>query len=392
MKTITQKLGLFALLGMSHLLYAANLSKLPYAQVDYTIDLTISKRSSLMHGYTRYYINDSKDRELLAFLISCFLYGNPLQYKNKPLPNDLSGQNLRGFDFTGCDFTYTNLAYTNLANVILARTTCNYQKAFQDNIKENKIYGDAWYQDNLPNDLKSITAVYPKLKNNTHKAKLLAIAAGLAWLPFYTGTEFYIKVAYWSCALLQLKQALGKPYGNQLVCSLEKALNYDANNYCWTTNYPQDNVNIGTKAPHANFETYLKDFTNGLKQYQCKLKDGDCYKAQIIKIIGGVKKAYNKIKDKHLRQECCNIAHALSKSYQIQQWVLLHHYLFFQHRLMWLKKSLGVGVGYELYYGTVRETRILRDMVGVGVVNEVQHSNDDENKYDSAEFHNLRKS
>ena len=279
---------------------------------------------------------------------------SPMKYKGKALPSDLSNQDLSGYDFTGCDFTHTNLTDSNLANVILAHTTCNYQKAFQHNIKNNKCDRGKWYQENLLKDLKSIAVVYPKLKNDPQKAKLLAIAAGLAWLPFYTGEEFHIKVGYWSCELLQLKQAIGNPYGQQLVCSLEEYLNWDAEGYCWSTNYPKDKVNMDTKAPHASFDTYFKDFINGLTKYQCKSKNKkwgfDWYKEQIAKNIEGLKKTYQKIKDEQLRQACCNIAHALSKSYQIRNGAFLNHYLFSQNRLIWLKKSVGVMVGNEVYY------------------------------------------
>ncbi len=343
-------LSVLFLLIASYPLHAAKSAyqpSIPVQKVGYS-GVPSPKRRLLVHGYCKVY-NVPID---IFLLITYFVYDNPLRYRNKPLPNDLSDQDLSGFDFTGCAFTYTSLSYTDLTNVILTNTTCDYQKAFLENIKKNKCYGGDWYQKNLPKDLKSIAQVYPKLNNHAHKAKLLAVATGLAWLPFYEGKEFDIKVAYWSSELLQLKQVLGNPYGQQLICSLQNNLEFDANNYCWTTNYPQGKVNINTPATHANFDTYLKDFNNGLTQYQCKAIDYgfNWYKEGIIKNIQGLRANYQYIKDKQLQQEACNIAHALSKSYQMQKGALLNHYLFYQHRLILLKKSVGIGVKNKVYY------------------------------------------
>ena len=359
-------------------------------QKDDITALSRAKRKQLVHGYCR---SHNIPTDILLF-VTYFVHDNPLQYKKKPLPHDLSGQDLSGFDFTGCAFTSTNLTDSDLTNVILTNTTCDYQKAFQENSKKNKLKGGssyqqylpsdfksiavvytkmkknhhkskllavaaglAWLQNNLPNDLQSIAQVYPKLNNHAHKAKLLAIAAGLAWLPFYEGTEFYIKVQYWSAELLQLKQVLDHPYGEQLICSLAWYLSSDANNYCWTTNYPQDRVNIAGKAPHANFATYLKHFTNGLSHYQCKSNDSwgfNWYKDNIIKNIQGLAVTYPHIKDEQLQQEACNIAHALSKMYQVRKSAFLNGYLLLQNRLIWLKKSLKVGGNNKVYYSYAR--------------------------------------
>ena len=152
MKTIIQQLGLLLLMGMSHSLYATEFTNPPSARVqkvDDTAQVTITKRKPLVDGYCRAYHIPTD----LCFLIRCLVYDNPFKYRNKPLPSDLSGQDLRGFDFTGCGFTHTNLTDTNLTNVILARTTCDYQKAFQDNIKKNKCDRGNWYKKNLPNAL-----------------------------------------------------------------------------------------------------------------------------------------------------------------------------------------------------------------------------------------------
>ena len=302
MQNLTKKrsflLSLFLLMAIHHV-YAAKSVYQPSIQpqkVADTASLPRAKRKLLVHGYCRAY-NIPTD---IFLLITYFVHDNPLQYKNKPLPNDLSEQDLSGYDFTGCQFTYTNLTDTNLEGVILTNTTCDYQKVFQNNIKKNKLQGGNWYQNSLAKDLKSIAAVYPKLKSDVHKAKLLAIAAGLAWLPFYEDIEFYIKMEYWPSELLQLKQVLGNPYGGQLVCSLENYLKWDAKDYCWTTNYPRDKVNIKTPTPHTDFDKYLKDFKDGLTKCQCKSKKSlgfAWYKDNIIQNIEGLKKVYPKIKE-----------------------------------------------------------------------------------------------
>ena len=358
MKAITKKSAVFfplplLLMGI-HYVYAAKSAYPPSAQEQKIAYRNVpnSNRKLLVGGYCRVHSVPTD----ICFLIRCFVYDNPLQYRNKPLPNDLSGQDLSGFDFTGCVFTYTNLSYTDLTNVILTNTTCDYQKAFLDNIKKNKLQGGDWYQENLPNDLRSIAEVYPKLNNVTQKVKLLHIACGISFLPFYEETEFYIKVQYFSSLLRQLKQVLGNPYRKQMVCSLQSSLEYDANNYCWKTKYPQHKVNIDAKTSHANFVQYLEDFTNGLVKYQCKSKYDygfDWYKDNIIKNIEGLEATYPNIKDATLQQEAFDIAHALSKSYQIQQGTFLDHYLFYQHRLMRLKKSVGIGVKNKVHYSPI---------------------------------------
>ena len=77
-------------------------------QKDHTLALTRVKRKLLVHGYCRSYDVPKE----VGLLIVYFVYDNPLQYKNKTLPNDLSEKDLSGFDFTGCAFTYTNLTDT----------------------------------------------------------------------------------------------------------------------------------------------------------------------------------------------------------------------------------------------------------------------------------------
>ncbi len=353
MKSLTKKCTVFLLLLIaSHHVHAAKSAYQPIMQLQKggdTAGLPRAKRKRLVQGYCSIY----GIPKTLCSLIIYFVHDNPLQYKNKPLPNDLSEQDLSGYDFTGCNFTHTNLTYANLENVILTNTTCDYQKAFQYNKKKNKLKGGTWYQNNLPLDLKSITEVYPKLNNNRYKAKLLQVASGISQLSFYEDAEFYIKVQYWSSELLQLKQALGSPYGKQLVCSLTWYLNDNTNNYCWKTKYPQDKVSIAIPRPHANFDTYLKNFSSGLMQYECKshyIGGFNCYKSNITKNIEGLKATYPHIKEATLQQEICGIAHALSKSYQVQKGTFLNHYLFYQHRLIRLKKLVSVDVKNEVCY------------------------------------------
>ncbi len=357
MKNLAKKCAflavLFLLMASSplHAAKSAYQPSIPVQKVGYS-SVPSPKRNLFVHGYCKAYHIPTD----LCFFIRCLLYDNPFRYRNKPLPDDLSEQDLSGFDFTGCHFTHTNLTDSNLEGVILTNTTCDYQKAFQDNIKKNNCYGGDWYQNNLSKELKSIAQVYPKLNSHAHKAKLLAVAAGLAWLPFYESTEFLIKLAYWSSELLQLKQVLGNLNGEKLIYSLEEDLNWDADDYCWTTTYPQNKVTIKNPALHAKFDTYLKDFKVGLTKYQCKANESwgfDWYKERITKNIEGLAATYPHIKDKKLQQEACDIAHALSKSYQIQKDTLLFHYLFFQNRLIWLKKSLGIGVKNKVHYSSL---------------------------------------
>ena len=323
------------------MLHAANCVYSPTLQpqeIDYRA-VPSTKRNLFVYGYCKKFKPSNDILRLITFLI----YDSPLRYRNTTLPNDLSGKDLSGLDFTGCHFTGINLTNANLANVILTNTTCDYQKAFQHNIKRRKIEGGILYQEDLFKDLQRITQVYPKLNSHAHKAKLLQIACGFAFLPFYENSELNIKVAYWSAELLQLKQALGKPYDNELLCSLAPTITYRVNTYCWTTNYPQNQISIPARAPHANFDAFLQDFKNGFTKYQCKLlryTSYNHYKKHIIAIIKGMKEIYVRFQQKEVQQESCNIAHALSKSYQIQLTALNYHYLFYQDRIVSLKKCM----------------------------------------------------
>ncbi len=281
---------------------------------------------------------------------------------NVQLPKDLSASNLKGANFTGCKFTATDLTDTILDGATLTHTTCDYQAHFQDNMKANEIYGGEWYQDNLPNDLKSIAKVYPQLKKDADKVELLHIASGLARLPYDDqDPEFYIKVQYWSCKLWRLKNRLSKDLGDQLVCSLEDkltyGLSYEAGEYCWQTKYPQDKitctqaVNIPQGKP--DFNGYLKQFRDGLKQYKVQSKNSysfTWYKETIEKNIQGLAKAYPKVEDKSLQKEMLEMSYKLSKSYELQHADLLFHFLYHQNLLIRIGETVGVGAKNDIHY------------------------------------------
>ena len=268
------------------------------------------------------------------------------------LPKDFSATNLTYANLTGQRFTDTNFEGTQLEGAILTNTTCDYQQCFADNVEANQLSYGKWYQENLPKDLKSIAEVYPRLYQDSHKAALLQIACGLAYLPYWEGTEFYIKVAYWSCKLLLLKKQLSSGLQKQLVCSLDSDLEYDARKYCWQTDYPQDQVEEEKEAPHDDFAQYLKTFQKGLKKYHCKSEyewGYNWYKDNIERNLQGLQKTYPKLTSPKLRKEAVDIAFQLSKIYQNQHLLFLLRYLSLQNRLIRLKRS-AVGVGNELHY------------------------------------------
>ena len=270
------------------------------------------------------------------------------------LPQDLSRANLTDTNLTRQKFTSTNLEGTKLSGVILTDTLCDYQKCFATNGEKNQLSGGDWYRKNLLKDLQSIARVYPHLSKDIHKAELLQIASGLAYLPYYERTEFYIKISYYSCKLLLLKKQLKKTLGDQLVCSVIHSLEYDAKNYCWQTNYPENKVEEEKEeAPHADFDKYLKTFREGLKKYNVKSKDKDgfkYYKENIEKNIQGLQKAYPKLTSPALKKEATSIAFLLSKSWQIQHLLFLFRYLFAQNRLIRLSFYAGVGVKNDIHY------------------------------------------
>ena len=130
-------------------------------------------------------------------------------------------------------------------------------------------------------------------------------------------------------------------------------LNYDAKNYCWQTDYPQNQIGEEKEASHDDFDRYLKIFQAGLKKYNVKSKREygyNWYKNTIEKNIQGLQKTYPKLTSPKLRKEAVDIAFQLSKSYQNQHWHFLFRYLFLQNQLIRLKISAGVEVGNEIYY------------------------------------------
>ncbi len=276
-----------------------------------------------------------------------------MNFTHAKLPQNFSGAYLSYVDLTGQRFTCTDFTNTQFDGVLLTNTTCDYQQCFQDNVKANQLSGGLWYLDNLPKDLKSIAQVYPTILQDHHKAELLQIASGLAYLPYHEGKEFYIKVQYWSIRLLLLKKQLGT-LGSQLVCSLgDYGLNYEAKRFCWQTDYPQNQVEEEQEAPHAYFDKYLQTFQDELLKYNVKSKDKrgyDWYKKNIEKNIQGLKKAYPKLTSQALRKEAIDIAFQLSKKCRFQHLLFLFHYLSCQNRLIQLKMLAGVGVENDIHY------------------------------------------
>ena len=267
---------------------------------------------------------------------------------------------MSGFNFTGCQFNATNLTDTDLGYTILTNTTCDYQKAFQDNIKNNQIQGGEWYQKNLVNDLVSITKVYPYM-DDTRKRKLLSIASGIAFLPSYEDTELYTELAYWASELLLMKQELGNSiYADQLVCSLEKKLK-SSQKLVWKSKYLQNKEHIEAKEARVyldDFEQYLINFKNGLAQYESKQSvdlrgsfperhlaciDKNFYKKEIIRSLEGLEETYDYIQyNEELKQAFHAIAYTLSKIYKWRKKLhVLNQYFNCANRIIKLKKSVA---------------------------------------------------
>ncbi len=336
-------------------------------------ELPKAKQIALLQGYLKR--NNLDMPYVIQHIIFPFVFIPPLNSRGARY----QGKNFVGFNLSGRDFTSANLERadcskailmgsvfksTNVTdaffdNAILTHTICDYQAHFQDNMKANKIRGGEWYQNNLPNDLKSIAKVYPQLKKDADKAELLHIACSLARLPYDDqDPEFYVKVAYWSCKLLCLKNRLSKDLGDQLVCSLTKGLNYDANNFCWKTEYPQDKITcaqtVNLPQGKPDFAGYLKQFNDGLKQYKVQSKDEwgfNWYKNNIEKNIQGIAKAYPKVEDRSLQKEMLETAYKLSKSYELQHAHLLFHFLYHQNLLIRIRESVvGVETKNDIHY------------------------------------------
>ncbi len=335
-------------------------------------ELPKAKQIALLQGYLKRYNFDMP--YMIQHIIFSFVFMPPLnsrgaQYQGKNFVGlNLSGRdftdaNLEGADcsktnLTGCTFKSANVTDTLFDGAILTDTTCDYQAHFQYNMRANKIGGGKWYRNNLPNDLKSIAKVYPQLKKDADKVELLHIASGLARLPYDDQyPEFYIKAAYWSCKLWRLKNRLTKDLGGQLVCSLTIVLSHEANDVCWQTDYPQDKitctqvVNIPQDKP--DFNGYLNQFRDGLKQYKVQSKNSNgfkWYKKTIEKNIQGLAKAYPKVDNKSLQKEMVETAYKLSKSYELQHADLLFHFLYHQNLLIRIGGTVGVGPKNDIHY------------------------------------------
>ncbi len=340
-------------------------------------ELPKAKQMALLQGYLKK--NNLDMPYLIQHIIFSFVFMPPLnsrgaQYQGKNFVGlNLSGRdfthaNLEGADcskanLTGCTFKSANVTDTLFDGATLTHTTCDYQAHFQDNMKANKIRRGEWYVKNLPNDLKSIAKVYPQLKKDADKTELLHIACGLARLPYEDKSpEFYIKVQYWSCQLWRLKNRLTKDLGDQLVCSLGEDteywnLNDEATKCCWQTEYPQDKitctqvVNIPQGKP--DFNGYLKQFRDGLKQYKVQSKNSygfKWYKETIEKNIQGLAKAYPKVDNKSLQKEMVEKSYKLSKSYELQHADLLFHFLYHQNLLIRIGGTVGVGAKNDIHY------------------------------------------
>ena len=323
-----------------------------------------SKPRLLVNGYAKKY-NPGPPVDVLLQLTTHFMHGDPLEYKEKKeLPKDLSNQDLRWYDFTKCHFNGTNLTNTNLTDVILTDSTCLYLGAFNKNRRNVR---QTWYSKHIYDSLNSIQQVYKTLKEDTHKAKLLHIACALSRLSFFREyDEYMVKMQYWFFELWELKKVLDKQWADKLVCPLAESFNQDIQDYCWTTSY-SDEVKIEMPAPNTHFGTYLKDFKIGCKKYIHPPEEkygAKHYWSHITKSIEGLQKVHSKIKDRELKQEGCNIAHALSKSYQVQKDRFFSHYLTCQNRLVDFKKSLhqsykksidGFSYDYsrEIHYGKI---------------------------------------
>ena len=144
--------------------------------------------------------------------------------------------------------------------------------------------------------------------------------------------------------------------GQGLSCSLAWSLNYDAENFCWETDFRPSHTEAKSQPLHSDFQHYLQVFHNGLAKYKVKSKNFwgyNWYKSNIEDNITGLQKTYPKIKSTTLQKEALEIAHALSESWQNRHLLCLHHYLLQQNRLIQLKNALGVEVGNDIHYNTV---------------------------------------
>ncbi len=341
-------------------------------------ELPKAKQIALLQGYLKR--NNLDMPYVIQHIIFSFVFMPPLNSRGARY----QGKNFAGFNLSGRNFTNANVEGADFSKAILidsifkdtnvtdacfdeanlTHTECDYQKYFQDNMKANEISGREWHQNNLPKDLKSIAKVFPQLKKDADKAALLHIACSLARLPYDEGREFYIKGAYWSCKLWRLKNSLAKDLDDQLVCSLIDGLNCNANKFCWKTEYPQDKITctqaVNLPQGKPDFDVYLKQFRNGLKQYKVQSQKEwgfKWYKSNIEKSIQGIANAYPKVEDKSLQKEMVETSYKLSKSYELQHADLLFHFLYHQNRLIHIGETVGVGAKNDIHYNCIGNMR-----------------------------------
>ncbi len=336
-------------------------------------ELPKAKQIALLQGYLRK--NNIEIPLIIQHIIFPLVFMPPLNshdahYQGK----NFSGLNLSERDFTnatlksadcskanlfGAIFKNTNVTDTIFTGANLTNTQCSYSALFKQNTKKMQCSG---YFKNIFNDLKSIAKIYPKLQETEDKIKLLHIACALAYLFSYdtNSKEFYIKVQYWSCELLCLKNRLAQHLGNQLICSLQCHLNHDAENYCWQTNYPQNKITCTQtlNAPQSNpdFDSALKQFKKGLTQYAVKSKityGFHYYKETIEKTIQGLAQAYPKIEDKCLQNKMMHIAYNLSKSYELKHLDFLFHFLYHQNYLIQISDKVGKELKNAVHYNAL---------------------------------------
>lgn len=293
------------------------------------------------------------------------------------LPLKLSGFKFANAILTEIDFARINFMQAELAGVDLCHTTCGYVQCFLDNIKANNLEGGQWYIDHIEAGLKSIAQVYLNISSDSQKAELLKIASGFAYLPYYQGMEFTIKIAYWGSKLLIFKNQLNEDLKKMILFPLT-AFSEDAQKYCWSTDYttihlePTKGIQIASfwarittgvtlitvlgslvqsyltepaQTEHANFDQYFQVFQEGLVKYNVKsiVKIGgyDWYRAYTKKCIEGLKKAFPYLISPALQKEAINIAIALSESYKMAHFQLHCHYPDCQERLIRLRALAG---------------------------------------------------
>lgn len=307
-----------------------------------------------------------------------------IDFSRRTLPQNLTGANLTGANLSGLHFTTHNFKDAQLTDVILRGSTCDYMACFEDNVEASQRNIRNFYLERIRKYLKSITQVYPQLLQDSHKALLLQIASGLAYLPYYKRTQFRIKMGYWGCQLLLFKEKIGT-LGHQLACTFDFDLNYHAKCYCWQTDYPAQfesdkgiliacqwcRASTSIRLPsmlgifiqscltepvppkHTHFDSYLELFQKGLVKYNVKSTHDfgyHMYKKAIEKNIQGIKKAYPNLPSKALKQEMVDIAHTLSESYKVEHLPFLCCYLACQNRLIELKSLAGVEGEKEIFY------------------------------------------